>query len=205
MNKLLAVLWALALLVGCSSGPSSSTPAQPEKPKEPELVTGRFAFQKLSIAARAWARDAQPFRVQSSPTSEASGKDGKSSIWRASFASPTQRSVKPYVWSGSILADAPSKGISPGVEDTYSATNSSTQVFDLNFFKIDSDKALETANEHGGAKLLEKTPDLPIMYMVDWNRSSNKLIWHVYYGGDVDSKLRVAVDATSGAFIRVEK
>ena len=208
MKKLLMAMLALAFwtMAGCSSEPSK--PAQTEKPqpKAVELQTGRYAFQQLYIAARGWARDAQPFRLESQFMPDSKGKDGKSDVWRASFASPAGRGGKPYVWSGTDVPDAPSRGISPGTEDTYSPTNSSTQIFDIGFLKVDSDKALEVAQKHGGDKVLEKDPDTPILYVLDWNHATNELIWHVIYGSSRDdAKLRVAVNATSGEFIRVEK
>jgi hypothetical protein len=208
MKKLPMAMLALAFLTmgGCSS--ESSKPAQTEKPqpKAADLQTGRYAFQKLYIAARGWARDAQPFRLESQPTADSKGKDGKSAVWRASFASLAGRGVKPYVWSGTDAQDAPSRGISPGNEDTYSPTNASTQVFDIGFLKVDSDKAFEIAQQHGGDKLLEKSPDTPILYMLDWNHTTSQLIWHVIYGNSRDdAKLIVEVNGTTGEFIRVEK
>jgi hypothetical protein len=206
MKKLLMAMLVLALMAGCSSEPSK--PAQTGKPqaKAPELVTGRAAFQKAYIAARGWARDAQPYRLESLLTADSKGKDGKSAVWRASFASATQHGVKPFVWSGEDAPDVPSRGISPGTEDNYSPTNSSTQVFDIAFLKVDSDKALEVAQKHGGDKLLEKDPDTPILYVLDWSRPTNELIWHVIYGNSRDNaKLTVAVNASTGEFIRVEK
>jgi len=206
MKKLLMAMLVLALMAGCSSEPSK--PAQTGKPqaKAPELVTGRAAFQKAYIAARGWARDAQPYRLESLLTADSKGKDGKSAVWRASFASATQHGVKPFVWSGEVAPDVPSRGISPGTEDNYSPTNSSTQVFDIAFLKVDSDKALEVAQKHGGDKLLEKDPDTPILYVLDWSRPTNELIWHVIYGNSRDNaKLTVAVNASTGEFIRVEK
>ncbi|HLB87256.1 MAG TPA: hypothetical protein VJK29_06360 [Terriglobales bacterium] len=206
MKKLLMAMLVLALMAGCSSEPSK--PAQTGKPqaKAPELVTGRAAFQKAYIAARGWARDVQPYRLESLLTTDSKGKDGKSAVWRASFASATQHGVKPFVWSGEDAPDAPSRGISPGTEDNYSPTNSSTQVFDIAFLKVDSDKALEVAQKHGGDKLLEKDPDTPILYVLDWSRPTNELIWHVIYGNSRDNaKLTVAVNAATGEFIRVEK
>jgi len=206
MKKLLMAMLVLALMAGCSSEPSK--PAQTGKPqaKAPELVTGRAAFQKAYIAARGWARDAQPYRLESLLTADSKGKDGKSAVWRASFASATQHGVKPFVWSGEDAPDVPSRGISPGTEDNYSPANSSTQVFDIAFLKVDSDKALEVAQKHGGDKLLEKDPDTPILYVLDWSRPTNELIWHVIYGNSRDNaKLTVAVNASTGEFIRVEK
>jgi len=199
---LLAFLWS----AGCSSEPAKPAQAEKPQPKPTEFETGRVAFQRLYVAAHGWARDAQGFRVESQLPADSKGKDGKADVWRASFASPSQRSVKPYIWSGTDAADAPSRGVSPGTEDTYSPSNSSTQVFDIGFLKVDTDKALETAQKHGGDKVLEKNPDTPVIYVLDWSGTTNELIWHVIYGTSRDdAKFRVAVNATSGDFIRVEK
>jgi hypothetical protein len=208
MKNLFLVTLALVFLFGCTSEPTKpAETAKPPAPKIAELVTGRVAFQKTYIAAHGWARDAQPFRLESQLTTDGgNGKDGKSAVWRAGFASVLQRSTKPYIWSGSVAADAPSAGISPGTEDSYNPSNSSTQTFDIAFLKIDSDKALEVAEKHGGDKVMAKTPDTPIMYALDWSRPTSELVWHVIYGDNRDNaKLRVSVNASSGEFIRVEK
>ena len=139
-------------------------------------------------------------------TADSKGKDGKSAVWRGAFASALHRAVKAYTWSGEDAPDAPSRGMNPGTEDNYSPSNSSTQVFDTQFLKIDSDKAFETAQKHGGDKILSKDPDTPIVYVCDWSRATNELIWHVMYGPSKDQiKLSVAINASSGEFIRVEK
>jgi len=203
---LIVVFIPLALLAGCSS--ETSKPAESPKPeaKGPELLTGRSAFQKMFIAARGWARDAQPYRIESTPTSDANGRDGKLAIWRAFFASPSQHGAKPFIWSGSTAENAPSRGVNPGNEDNYTPSNSSTQIFDSAFLKIDSDQAFATAQKHGGEKILEKSPDTPVTYSCDWNHNTNELVWHVIYGSGRDqSKLTVAINASSGEFIRVEK
>jgi hypothetical protein len=188
--------FTLSLLVGCSSEPSK--PAEKPQPKAPEAITGTSAFYKCYIAARGWAQDAQPYRIESQLSKDSNGHDGKSVNWRAGFASLAQHSAKPYTWSNG--------DVSPRVEDTYSAGNASTQVFNMQFLKFDSDKALEVAQKHGGDKQLEKEPDTPILYVLDWNRQTNELVWHVIYGTDRDSaKLRVAVNASTGEFLRIEK
>jgi hypothetical protein len=218
MKKLLMATLALLLMAGCTSEPTK--PAEKAQPKAPEFETGRVAFQKMYIAARGWQRDAQAFRLQSDTTADYKGKDGKSAVWRAWFASPAARSTKPFVWSGTEAADAPPRGVSPGSEDTYSPTNTSTQIFDIAFLKVDSGpevgtpppgtkvpaNAFEVAQKHGGDKVLEKEPDTPIFYVLDWNGRSNQLVWHVIYGASADdAKLRVALDASSGDFLRIEK
>jgi hypothetical protein len=206
MKKLLMAVLTLGVMTGCSSEPSKPAQTERPQPKPPEFVTGRTAFQHLYVAARGWARDAQPYRLESSATADSKGRDGKAGLWRAFFASAAQKAVKPYVWSGEDIPDGPSRGISPGTQDTYNPSNSSTQVFDIAFLKVDSDKALETAQKHGGDKVLAKDPDVPILYMLDWSHATNELVWHVIYGNSRDdAKLKVDVNASSGDFIRVEK
>jgi hypothetical protein len=200
-----AILVILALLAGCDSNTSKAPEAKPG-PKPPEQITGRAAFQKVFIAARNYAADVKPFRIESTPSTDGNGQDGKSAIWSASFASATQRGVKPFIWSGSNAPDAPSRGVSPGNEDTYNPSNASTQVFDVGFLKIDSDQAFAEAQKHGGDKVLEKDSTTPVLYICDWNHNTNELTWHVIYGASRETaKLTVAVNASTGAFIRVEK
>jgi hypothetical protein len=201
--RLLAPIALLAFLAACTADTSKPAETAKPEPKGPELLTGRSAFQKVFIAARGWAPDPKPYRIVSVPTSDANGHDGKSAVWRASFASPTLRSVKTYTWSGSTAPDAPSRGVTSGTDDSYSPTNSSTLIFDVQFLKVDSDQAFTVAQKHGGDKILEKTPDTVVTYVCDWNRNSNELVWHVTYGGQ--SRLTVAVNASTGEFLRVEK
>jgi len=196
----------LLLLSGCSS--ESGKPAETAKPeiKAPELITARSSFQKLYVAARGWHQDSTPYRLESSITTDGNGHDGKSAVWRASFASGSTRAAKSYTWSGSNADGAPERGVIPGTEDTYNPSNSSTQVFDMAFLKIDSDQALATAQQHGGDKVLERAPDTPVIYVCDWNHNTNQLVWHVIYGTAREgAKLTVAVDASTGQFIRLEK
>lgn len=202
MQKLLMPLLALALMTACSSEPAKPTESEKPQPKAPEILTGRSAFQKLYISAHGWGPDARPYRLESMTNDDSKGADGKSAIWRAGFASAVQRGTKPYTWSGS----GTDRGVNPGTEDSYNPNNASTQVFDIAFLKIDSDKAFEVAQQHGGDKILAKSPDTPVLYILEWNHVSNELIWHVIYGESRDNaKLKVAVNATSGDFLRIEK
>ncbi len=209
MKRLSLILLLLCALAACNtSKPAPNAPASETAkpaPKAAEYETGREAFQKVYIAAHNWAPDAKPFRLESQYTPGAPVNEGKAGIWRASFGSAARHSMKSFQWTGITGPDV-EQGISHGSEDSFSPTNTSTQVFDMAFLKVDSDKALEIAQKHGGEKLTKKDPSLPIFYTLDWDHTKNKLIWHVAYGssGD-DSKLRVAVDATEGSFIRVEK
>jgi hypothetical protein len=202
MKKLLLVMFALATLTACNSEAPKTTETAKPQPKPPEVLTGRSAIQKLYISAHGWGPDARPYRLESSPNADSNGHDGKSAIWHAGFASVAQRGTKPYTWAGS----GDDRGVNPGIEDTYNPSNASTTAFDFQFLKIDSDKAVEVAQQHGGDKLLAKEADTPVMYILEWDRVNNNLVWHVIYGTSrADAKLKVAVDATTGEFIRIEK
>ncbi len=210
MRKLLAVLiavFALALLNGCESKKETPAPAAETKPKveAPEYETGRLAFQKLYVSARAFAADVQPYRLQSLYTADAPVDKGKAAIWSAQFASPSRRSIKSYTWSGVSGEGMPDRGVSHGTEDTYNPSNSSTRVFDMQFLKVDSDKAFEEAQKHGGEALMKKDPKQPVVFILEWSQK-NRLVWHVIYGDSRnDAKLAIAVDASSGAFIEKER
>jgi hypothetical protein len=198
MKKLLVLSLLLGFLAGCSSQTNTPSSTEKPKPKPPEAISGRSAFQKLYLAARGWARDAQGYRLQSDVTGDFQGRDGKAAVWRGYFASASERATKPYSWS--------SGDIEPGTLDSYSPTNSSTQVFDIAYLKVDTDKAFEIAQKHGGDKLLEKSPNTPVFYILEWSRPTSELVWHVLYGSArEDAKLRVAINASTGDFIRVEK
>ena len=193
MKRLVLILFSLAAISGCTS-----EPAQPQKPQPPQLLTARSAFQQMYISAHGWAADAKPYQVESQTIAGNNGADGKAAIWHASFASQARRRSKPYVWSGIDSPDAPARGVNPGGEDDYIPSNA----FDVNFLKIDSDKAYEVAQKHGG----DKFTNVPVTYLLDWVPVENKLVWHVIYGtGRNDAKLVVDVDASTGLFIRKEK
>jgi hypothetical protein len=199
-SSLLLLLTAAFTLCGCDDEPAK----KPAQPKAPEAETGRFALQKMIPTARFWSPDAQPVQLSSSTTSDSNGHEGKSVYWRAVFASASRAKSEPFTWSGSSSADH-AAGVDHGVEDVYNPGNRSTQSWDLNYLKIDTDKAFGVAQEHGGKQLLEKDPKTPVMYLLDFDAAAGQLRWHVIYGGDVSSaKLTVIVDASTGSFIHKE-
>jgi hypothetical protein len=198
------------LMIGCSSQPQK--PAAENKPTEtkpafqPSYETGREALQKMYIAARSWSADVKPYRLESQPTKDSNGHDGKSGLWSAGFASPSKRELKLFSWSGVQADDTPEPGINSRPADTYNTANTSTQIFDIAFLKIDSPKAFEVAQKNGGEKITKKSPDIPVFYDLEWDGRKNNLFWRVIYG-EVrnDPKLAVDVDASTGTFIKVEK
>ncbi len=206
MKKLAFVCVAALALAACSSSkPASSQPSQ-AAPKQAEYETGRVAFQKLYLSARGWAGDATPFRLQSQYTPDSPTSEGKAGLWRASFGSPARRMMKMFIWSGLVGADAPEQGVTFTTEDSWNSSNTSTRVFNFEFLKVDSDKAYEVAEKNGGSKLTKKDPKQPVFFVLDWDNAKSILLWHVIYGTTQDdAKLRIAVNASTGEFERVEK
>jgi hypothetical protein len=196
---LFAAVLSAVIISGCTSQ-QASQPAPPPKP--PELLAGREAFQQLFVAARGWAADVKPYQLQSQPVGDYNGRDGKAVVWNAAFASAA-RGSRPYTWMGMDSPDgSAARGISHGSEDSYAPSGT----FDIAFLKVDSDKAFEVAEKHGGDKVLASAPSTPVIYLLDWNVSDTKLVWHVIYGNSRnDAKLTVDVDASTGLFVRMEK
>jgi len=206
-------IFALALLAGLLfTGCSSNQQSQQQKTAEPartaadtnKAETGRVAFQRLYVAARGWARDAMPVGLESQPTKEFPGKDGKAGVWRGTFGSASRQAMKPFTWSGVNSDDAPPPGISPGSEDSFSASNTSTRPFDFAYLKVDSDKAYEIALAHGGKDFVAKNKDAEIRYTLSFDGRSNQLRWIVNMesASSKSRPLTVILDATSGTFLK---
>lgn len=206
-SSFLLPLLALMLAGGCSSGNKSgnsetATTATTAAKPAAQLDTGRVAFQRMYAAARMWAPDAQPAHLESEITKASDGADGKAAVWRATFASVSRRSVKSFVWSGVDEDDAPSAGVTPGSEDTYSPSNASLQAFDVAYIKVDSDKAYSVAK----GKLKKGAADKPVKYGLSYDARGRApvLTWTVSFGEHPD-ETTIDVDGTTGAYIRTEK
>jgi len=196
-----AVLAVALLLAGCDQGTQS---VSADKATQTQTESGRFALQKMIPAARMWSGDAQPVMLQSEVLKNTDGSDGKAGFWRATFASPGRGKAEPFTWSGMSSVDSP-RGVNHGTEDTYNAANRSMRPFDLNFLKVDTDKAFEVAQQHGGKQLMEKDPKQTVRYLLDFDAMAGQLRWHVIYGAsESTSHLTVLVDASSGAFLHKE-
>jgi hypothetical protein len=199
--KKLSVLIPFALLLTLIACEESKPPA-PAPKKTNQFETGMFAIYKMIPGAHLWSEDAAPIRLESTVSNESNGQDGKSGFWRASFGSRSRSKMQAYTWSG--MADAPRK-VDHGIEESYNPNNRSLQTWDLHFLKVDTDKAFETAQAHGGKDLTSKDPKQPVTYVLDWDSQANQLRWHVMYGANPSTtKLTVLVDASSGAYLRKE-
>ena len=210
----LSVISVAILTVGCTStenkpqGSTSETPAAAAKPqiKQPILYTGQEAFGLMMGLAMKWAPDAEPARMESVLTTETTGQDGKSTIWRGYFVSPSRRATKTFVCSGSRQPDAPPFGVSPeGAEGVYNAQSASL-VFSHYLLKTDTDKAFAIAQQHGGEVILKKDAQQPIMYVLLKDKQQSIPVWYVIYGtSEKDRKGIGVINATTGDFISAGK
>lgn len=201
MKKISTLLFFVlaSFLLGCESEKTQPS----AQPTTPEYQTGRFALQKMIPPAHLWAEDAKPVSMKSTAGKENLG--GKSAFWQAVFVSASKQQSEGFTWSGLVGKDAPPQGVDHGVPDSYNASNRTMQPFDLNFLKVDSDKAFEVAQEHGGKQLLAKNPNQEVLYILDWSGSEGVLRWHVIYGSSANNaQLTVIVNASNGEFIHKE-
>jgi hypothetical protein len=209
----LSVVSVVILAAGCSStenkpkesAPQAPAAAQPQT-TEPVPYTGQQAFNRMMGLALKWSPDAQPARLESVITTETTGKDGKSTIWRGYFASPNRRSTKTIVCSGSRLPDAPPFGVSAeGTEGPYNAEAANLAFLPL-LVKTDTDKAFAITLQHGGDAILKKDPQQPILYVLLKDRKLNLPVWYVIYGtSEKDRKGISVINATTGVFVSAGK
>jgi hypothetical protein len=159
----------------------------------------------MANAAARWQPDAMPVHMESNLNAESTGRDGKSTVWRAMFASTTRRSNRTFTCSGSRLKEEAPIGVTVSAE-IGSSPDMARSMFQPMLLIVDSDKAFATAQENGGAKILEKNPQQPILYSLDWDGKRRELVWGIMYGSSrSDSKGVGVVDATTGKFLRAGK
>lgn len=210
---LVPIMVMMMMLVTC--GPTASTPTTTAQPrtgstsqldqKVPVLYTGKQCFTNLVNLAQRWQADALPFHFESELTSESTGQDGKSTIWRALFVSQNRGAMKGFICSGSRLPSSPAIGFTSTSETAY-APNVPALMFHPSYFQYDSDKIFAVTLAHGGAGMIKQDPKQPIIYLLDWNPKKKELLWQVIYGkSQLDRKGLCVVNAATGAFVRAGK
>jgi hypothetical protein len=211
LSGVAAILLSGLIIVACSSAPTSPsttpspTPSPAAEKKEPVLYTGKNCLSQMANAAARWQPDAMPVHVESYLNAESTGHDGKSTIWRAMFASASRGTNRTFTCSGSRLKEEAPVGVTVSAEIA-SPPDMSRSMFQPMLLIVDSDKAYATAQENGGAKILEKNPQQPIVYSLDWDGKKRELVWGIRYGtSPSDSKGLGVVDATTGKFLRAGK
>jgi hypothetical protein len=211
LSGVAAIFLSGLILVACSSAPtspsttSSATPSPAAAKKEPVLYTGKNCLSQMANAAARWQPDAMPVHVESNINAESNGHDGKSTIWRAMFASAGRGTNRTFTCSGSRLKEEAPIGVTVSAEGG-SPPDISRSMFQPMLVIIDSDKAFATAQENGGANLFKKDPQQPVLYSLDWDAKNKELVWTVMYGTSrSDSKGVGVINASTGKFLRAGK
>lgn len=208
-SKFLTIAAAALLLGGCSKEEPAADRSRALAPKQAaaqeQRLAGREAFQKLYIAARNWSPDAQPIAMESRPRS-GEAPDGRAAVWSGTFASAGKQAMRSYLWSGAVGEDAPESGISPGSMSSFSPGNASTQPFDPAYLKVDTDKALEVGNKHGGKAALGKDQK-SVKFDLRWEPQKARLLWVIGYttSGKKPGHANIYVNASTGEFLKIEK
>ena len=207
--RVLAPFVFLSILIfaacGAPSTPAPSKVATAAQKKEPVLYTAKNCFSQMANAASRWQLDAMPVHLESHLNSESPGQNGKATVWQAIFASPGRGAWRSFTCSGSRLNNEPPLGVTGSVESA-SSPDMSQAMFESLLLDVDSDQAFAIAQENGGAGILRENPQQPVIYTLDWDAKSRKLVWVVMYGSSTaDSKGIGIIDATSGKFLRAAR
>jgi hypothetical protein len=203
----MAVLLLIAIFIACGSSTPAPTSTQPSPAakKEPALYTGKSCLSQMASVAARWQPDALPIHMESHLNAESNGQEGKSTIWRAMFASASRGTSRTFTCSGSRLKEEPSIGVSASTEMA-SAPGIASSMFQPYSLTVDSDRAFAIAKEHGGDALLKKDPQQPAIYTLDWDSKNKELVWGVVFGtSSADSKGFAVIDASTGKFLRAGK
>jgi hypothetical protein len=206
LNRVLACfsLLGAVLLLSCSSEPAKTADATKpaEVKKQVEMYTARPCLERMAYMALRWQPDALPYHLQSEPNAEDNGQDGKSSVWRADFASASQGLSKQYMCSGSLLKDSPPHGVT----SNHDFPVKGALTFSLNDLMVDSDAVSKLAMEKLGGDLVKKDASQPVYYELGVDRKAHKLLWAAVYGTDQKSNKGIAVvDAGTPKFLGVLK
>ena len=206
--KLTRILTSFSLLLGallvlsCGSEPSKTKAVQATKPaekREVTLFTARPCLERMSYMALRWQPDALPYHLESESNAEANGQDGKSTVWRANFASASRGLARTFMCSGSLLRLSPPFGVTANREFS---TGNRFLTFAVSDLKVDSDVAAKLAQEHGGADLIKRNPQQPVYYELGVDLKSNKLLWATVFGTSQQENKGIGmVDATNPKFL----
>jgi hypothetical protein len=188
----------LLFLTGCSSEPAAPPKKAEAVPAEP--VTGRQALQKMYIAARGWAADIQPVKVNSILLPEVKAEPGKAGAWQALFVSASQGKARSYTYSVVESEGNLHQGVFAGSDQSWSSSGAE-KPFLMAAIKIDSDQAYETALKKG-ADYDKKNPGKPIVFLLEANNKFPDVSWRVIWGESAGtSNFSIYVDASTGSYL----
>jgi len=144
-----ALLATVLALTACS-GPTTTSASNKEPDKveatAPAVpVTAKTAFWEMYKAARAWAPDMLPIKLEAKPLNGMKFDGGKAGLWEAHFASPEKKQYTKFTYS--VVAQPPDirKGVTAGEALPWAGLTRDALAFQSSEFAVDSDVAYETA------------------------------------------------------------
>lgn len=189
----------LALMLGgCSS--TSTAPAPKKEMKPAVAVGGQSGIFFMYQAARQWNKDAQILSVENINLDSVKPEGGKYGAWRATFVSLTAKTQKVFTY-GVADEGMVRKGTYAGSESIY-APKARARVIPIQKVKVDTPAALETARKELKT-VIEKNPDAPIQFIMEWTNQMVNPVWRVVVGPSVSQSLgSVNVDADTGKLVK---
>ena len=190
-----------AMFLACSDAPTKTAEKAPEAPPEP--VSGSTAFFRMYSAARGWALDLQPIRLNSINLPQVKKVPGKAAAWQAVFISPAKQRSRSYTFSVIEAEGNLHKGVFALNEEGMSGL-ASAKPFQIQALKTDSDAAYDTAVKKGkkAADYMKANPTMDITFLLEMNNRFPQLAWRVIWGESVGtSNYSVFVDAATGEYL----
>ena len=201
-SRFLPVFLLALIFAGCSEPAKTGTDKPKDSGPPPAPVTGRSAFQRMYIQARAWAPDAQPLRLSSFDLREVASADGRCGAWQATFVSQQRSKARSYTFSVIESPGNVHEGVLPGREEAWSGPHGQTRPFLLQAVKADSDEAYAAAVKKS-SDYLKKNPNVPVQFLLESTPRFPNPAWRVIWGETIGtSDYSVFVDASTGEYLQ---
>jgi len=198
-TRCLAAAACAVLIAGCSDTKPAAKPKEPEKPAEP--VTGQTAFWKMYMSARGWSPDVQPITLRNMPVEGIKAEAGKAGAWEAIFVSQAKGQSRTYTYSVVEMGQTLHKDVFPQVAEAWSGPSGQQRPWPIAAFKVDSDKAYETALEQS-KEYVAKNKDKPVNFLLELTPRNPDLTWRVFWGETIStSNYSIIVDASTGKYL----
>ena len=196
----LALIFCLGSCNSEPSKPATASAAVPEK-KVAQPLLGKSCLQRMADSAARWQPDALPYHMESEWNDEATGQDGKATVWDARFVSMATNKVKTFHCSGSVLKDSPAFGVTSDREVAFTP-GTSFMSFIPSTITIETDQVFQESLKHGGADFIKKDPKQPVTYELAYEPKFQKVLWLATFGKTQQESKGIAVfDASQGKYM----
>jgi len=199
-------LGAALLLTACSEAPqpaeskNAEAPAKTEPPAPPAAVAARTAFYEMYKPARTWASDLMPLTMVAGEVPGIKNEDGKAGMWTAVFVSPGRNQARTFVYAVTDHGSDIHKGVSAGVEQTWSGPTAKSRPFQVTEFVTNSDEAFKTASAKA-AGWLKRHPGRKVSITLASTARFPVPVWYILWGTPKSGYLAF-VNATTGLVMK---